>query len=213
MVITRDYDSYGNPTVIGGTARSPFGYSGEYTDNESGLVYLRARYYDPPTQQFLSRDTLLTQLPYAYVNGNPLNFTDPSGHNPGILILAGALACPECIVITVGVVLTLEAIVILHDAWERQQAANQACSTNFSKQPTYPVPEYPTHPANPPYQGWTWHGKEPVGGDKGAWVDPGNTESLHPDVDHGPPKGEHWDWTDPAEVPWLLFPDGRVEPK
>jgi len=104
----------------------------------------------------------------------------------------------------------------------QQQAAERATMQaqpyvqtipNFTPVVQLPVPEYPTHPANPPYQGWTWHGKEPVGGDKGAWVDPGNTESLHPDVDHGPPKGEHWDWTDPAEVPWLLFPDGRVEPK
>jgi len=95
VVASRDYDGYGNPTVTGGSVRAPFGYSGEYTDSESGLVYPLPRYYDPPTQQFLSRDTLLTQLPYAYVNGNPLNWRDPSGHFPGVLILAGAVACPD----------------------------------------------------------------------------------------------------------------------
>jgi len=55
--------------------------SGQYTDNESGLVYLRARYYDPGTGVFLTRDPLEAQTreAYGYVGGNPLNFTDPSG--------------------------------------------------------------------------------------------------------------------------------------
>jgi RHS repeat-associated protein len=66
--------------VNSGTAPR-FGYLGEYTDAESGLVYLRARYYDPSTGQFLSRDpiTALTRQPYAYVGDDPLNSVDPSG--------------------------------------------------------------------------------------------------------------------------------------
>jgi uncharacterized protein RhaS with RHS repeats len=42
---------------------------------------MRARYYDPSTGQFLSRDPLvaLTQSAYGYVGDNPLNATDPSG--------------------------------------------------------------------------------------------------------------------------------------
>jgi RHS repeat-associated protein len=57
------------------------GFAGEYTDAETGFQYLRARYYDPATGQFLTRDpiTAITQEPYAYVGGSPLNFTDPSG--------------------------------------------------------------------------------------------------------------------------------------
>ena len=43
--------------------------------------YLRARYYDPSTAQFISRDPAVatTRAPYAYVSDNPLNATDPSG--------------------------------------------------------------------------------------------------------------------------------------
>ncbi len=50
-------------------------------DRESALYYLRARYYDPSTAQFLSRDPMVsrTMSPYAYVAGNPLNATDPTG--------------------------------------------------------------------------------------------------------------------------------------
>jgi RHS repeat-associated protein len=54
---------------------------GEYTDAETGFTYLRARYYDPATGQFISRDPIeaLTHEPYGYVGGNPLNATDPLG--------------------------------------------------------------------------------------------------------------------------------------
>src|SRR5258708_1383795 len=53
-----------------------------YDDSRRQILnYLRARYYDPTTAQFLSRDPLVdsTMSPYAYVNGNPLNASDPLG--------------------------------------------------------------------------------------------------------------------------------------
>ena len=55
--------------------------STEYTDAETGFVYLRPRYYDLATGQFISRDplTAMTGAPYSYAGGNPLNETDPSG--------------------------------------------------------------------------------------------------------------------------------------
>ena len=47
----------------------------------TGYLYLRARYYDPTTAQFLTRDPVvdLTQTPYGYTSGNPLQHTDPLG--------------------------------------------------------------------------------------------------------------------------------------
>jgi len=79
-VATATYDAYGRLTASTGKP-SPLGFAGEYADAETGFVYLRARYYDPATGQFLSRDPLvaLTGSAYAYVDGNPLNGTDPSG--------------------------------------------------------------------------------------------------------------------------------------
>lgn len=81
IAATYTYDAYGNVTAKTGTVSNPFGYAGEYTDAESGMQYLRARYYDPGVGQFLSRDLLLpmTRSPYAYVEGNPLNSLDPTG--------------------------------------------------------------------------------------------------------------------------------------
>ena len=58
-------------------------------DPNTGLIYLRARYYDPTTGQFLSVDPLnaLTQQPYSYANDNPINETDPLGLCGGFLDL------------------------------------------------------------------------------------------------------------------------------
>jgi len=79
-VASASYSPYG---VTGGYdgVYQPLGYAGQYTDAESGLQYLRARYYDAATAQFLTRDPLesLTGQPYAYANDSPLNYTDPLG--------------------------------------------------------------------------------------------------------------------------------------
>jgi RHS repeat-associated protein len=74
------YTPYGLATRTG-TATTPLQYTGQYTDSGTGLVYLRARYYDPITAEFLTVDPLVntTHTPYAYVGDNPLNVTDPSG--------------------------------------------------------------------------------------------------------------------------------------
>jgi RHS repeat-associated protein len=85
---TYGYDAYGERRCTWSYSSgdcndvsAQFGYAGEYTDDESGLQYLRARYYDPVTQQFISRDPLQikTKQPYAYGYGNPINVADPTG--------------------------------------------------------------------------------------------------------------------------------------
>ncbi|HST56708.1 MAG TPA: DUF6531 domain-containing protein [Solirubrobacteraceae bacterium] len=78
---TLSYDAYGNPTGSTGTATTALGYDGQYTDKDTGLLYLRARSYDPLTAQFLSLDPLqvLTGAPYGYVDDNPLTNGDPTG--------------------------------------------------------------------------------------------------------------------------------------
>lgn len=79
---TAGYTPHGKTaTTIGAT--TPIGWAGEYLDNETGYIYLRARYYDPSTGQFLNRDPAVaeTREPYAYAGNDPVNFTDPTGHN------------------------------------------------------------------------------------------------------------------------------------
>jgi RHS repeat-associated protein len=69
-----------------GTRPSALQYTGEQNDLDTGLIYLRARWYDPATGRFTTRDpfpgfAVLPQTlhPYVYVNNNPVNLTDPSG--------------------------------------------------------------------------------------------------------------------------------------
>ena len=80
---TLRYDAWGN--VIAQTGTTPrYGYTGREPD-ETGLVYYRARYYDPTIGRFISKDP--AGMPdgvnrYAYVGNNPINFTDPEGLCP-----------------------------------------------------------------------------------------------------------------------------------
>ena len=81
VAATFTYDPYGNLTAHTGTADTPLRWNGQYQDGDTGLYYLRARYYDPTTGQFLTRDPLgaLTQNAYGYAGSDPLNAADPLG--------------------------------------------------------------------------------------------------------------------------------------
>ena len=84
MVASYTYDAYGHLMASTGTVSNPLGYGGQYADPETGLIYLRARYYDPATGQLLSRDPLQAQTrsAYGYVADNPLNGVDLAGMGP-----------------------------------------------------------------------------------------------------------------------------------
>jgi RHS repeat-associated protein len=88
------FDLFGVPLSPSGG--QPFGYAGEQWDANTNLIYLRARWYNPSLGRFLTRDPFPgmaalpgTQNPYAYVNNNPVNLTDPGGRIAPILIAAG----------------------------------------------------------------------------------------------------------------------------
>jgi RHS repeat-associated protein len=88
---------FGAPLWQVGSGRSGFGYTGEQVDASTGLVFLRARYYDPLTGRFLSRDPFpgyaaipALQHPYVYALNNPLRYTDPNGEIVLSAIAAGA---------------------------------------------------------------------------------------------------------------------------
>ena len=77
---TTSFDAYGSLVAGSGTS-SAFGFAGQYVDSESGLNYMRARYYDPVAAQFASRDLVAdtTRHAYVYSSDNPTDATDPSG--------------------------------------------------------------------------------------------------------------------------------------
>ena len=83
------YDPYGQVT-LGSTKHTDFyGYNAESYNPNTGLEYLRARYYNAEEGRFFQEDTNLGDVTdpltlnrYAYVKNSPLNYVDPSGHEP-----------------------------------------------------------------------------------------------------------------------------------
>jgi RHS repeat-associated protein len=78
---TINYSPYGTPTITSGSATTNLLFAGQYTDPNNGMVYLRARWYDPATGQFLSidPDDSQTDAAYYYAGDNPVTESDPSG--------------------------------------------------------------------------------------------------------------------------------------
>jgi RHS repeat-associated protein len=94
QTLLQSFDPFGNTFTSLGNGESGFGYTGEQTDG-SGLVYLRARYYDPGTGRFITQDPFpgVLSLPatlngYTYAVNNPISYTDPSGEIIPILLAA-----------------------------------------------------------------------------------------------------------------------------
>jgi len=91
---TWDYAYDVEPTIMTHSATraisevspSPSLYRAEQYDSDLGLYYLRARYYNPLTGRFLSRDPEDGQAKdsaslhkYLYADGDPINGIDPMG--------------------------------------------------------------------------------------------------------------------------------------
>jgi RHS repeat-associated protein len=93
---TTTYEPYGKLLSQTGSSGTTYGYTGEQYDALTGLVYLRAHYYNPSLKLFLSRDPFpgyatlsISQNGYAYVHANPMNEVDPTGNCPWCLVATG----------------------------------------------------------------------------------------------------------------------------
>lgn len=95
VVVEYTYDAWGNhvvtPTDEAYTELSqlnPFRYRGYYYDTETGLYFLKTRYYDPEVGRFITIDDLSYLDPdtinglnlYAYCGDNPVMAVDPNGN-------------------------------------------------------------------------------------------------------------------------------------
>jgi RHS repeat-associated protein len=80
------FDAFGN-SVTQGTTQNKFGYTGHETDRNTGLIYFKARHYDPELGRFISADAFegeaifpVTWNGYLYANGNPFFYIDRNGY-------------------------------------------------------------------------------------------------------------------------------------
>jgi len=81
------YDAWGNKRNESGSSWNRFGFTGHEEDKETGLIYAKARFYDPDTGRFLSQDawegdnTIAPSLhKYLYAYQNPTVYVDPTGN-------------------------------------------------------------------------------------------------------------------------------------
>ncbi len=86
VVSRQRYHPYGTVRYVSGSMPTDFGFTGQRRD-DTGLMFYNARYYDAALGRFVSADTIVPEPDnphalnrYSYVLGNPLKYTDPSGH-------------------------------------------------------------------------------------------------------------------------------------
>lgn len=92
IVVNYAYDAWGRPISCSGTMAStlgkinPFRYRGYVYDEETGMYYLRSRYYSSTTSRFLSPDDQILNCRkfapnlYTYAFNNPCNYLDENGN-------------------------------------------------------------------------------------------------------------------------------------
>jgi len=89
VIWNRTYDSFGGEIISdsnGNELLDEQTYTGKPYDEETGLVYLGQRYYDPELRRFLSIDPVgftpqntESFNRYTYANNNPYKYVDPDG--------------------------------------------------------------------------------------------------------------------------------------
>jgi len=107
----RSYDVWGTPSDNGDPAQRYCANLGHVTDDESGLIYMRARYYEPSTGRFLSEDPARDGANwYVYCWNEPVGRADYSGKSyddvERLLKVIGAIGC-WALAFTTGVFATM----------------------------------------------------------------------------------------------------------
>ena len=135
-LVEYSYDDWGKPSikVVDKTEGqliadiNPFVYKGYIYDQDTGLYYLKSRYYDPELGRFINSDNEVGSVGnisamnmYAYCKCNPISYADENGNMPswaikvcigiGVIALSGIVA-----VATMGTSLACNGLTMLYGA-------------------------------------------------------------------------------------------------
>ncbi len=86
------YDAYGKPLQRHPIDDTVFTWNQELTEPETGLTYLRHRFHHPQLRRFITRDSVHVDNRYAYAHGDPVNYTDPTGHEAEDRVVIGSFS-------------------------------------------------------------------------------------------------------------------------
>ena len=85
-VVQYKYDAWGRPISKTGSMAGtlgtvqPFRYRGYVYDEETGMYYLRSRFFTYGFCRFVNADTLVSANTYAYCGNNPICYSDENGY-------------------------------------------------------------------------------------------------------------------------------------
>ena len=88
MVVSYGYDAWGAPLWCTGELAEtlgkvqPFRYRGYVFDEETGLYYLRSRYYNAERCRFVNADSVVSGNLFCYCYNSPIDLLDLSGKKP-----------------------------------------------------------------------------------------------------------------------------------
>jgi RHS repeat-associated protein len=139
------YDAFGNSLQTGDQTPNTYLYRGELFDSDLGLNYLRARYYNPLTGRFMSRDPEdgvvtdpATLHKYTYAGGDPVNWADSTGRTRSATATRGRTEYTEILFdISIASVAALDALACTVNIQLSMDALRADGSTNV-------VPNLPT---------------------------------------------------------------------
>ncbi|MEK6536122.1 MAG: RHS repeat-associated core domain-containing protein, partial [Actinomycetota bacterium] len=178
------------------------------------FLHVGARYYDPSSGRFLQRDPIGIRggtNVYSYAGNTPTAAVDPDGELIWFVIIAAV------------------AVIVIDSGAEYANAPAPGDPVYTGAAGPSPVSVYagavlvgglagggaravPVGGGGPRGD-VEWRGSGPPESGKGGYYNPRTNESWHPDFDHGPPDGPHWDYTDPTGRKFREYPDGRRIPK
>ncbi|MDD3915483.1 MAG: RHS repeat-associated core domain-containing protein, partial [Bacteroidales bacterium] len=93
-VVRYTYDSWGKPISTTGTMAAtlgfinPFRYRGYVYDEETGLYYLRSRYYNPEWNRFVNADSVMRGNLFSYCNSEPVKYADTNGKSTHLICMS-----------------------------------------------------------------------------------------------------------------------------
>ncbi|MEM6342685.1 MAG: RHS repeat-associated core domain-containing protein [Bacteroidota bacterium] len=122
-----DYFPFGSERINSGSFEADKTYTNHYSDTETGLLYMGARYYGGDMRRFMSQDPASLYGPetflqdpqqlnlYTYARNNPLAYVDPNGESIlGAAVLGGIVLVETAKALAVAGVVIIGTLGVAH---------------------------------------------------------------------------------------------------